>query len=191
MSQPLPAGPVVYEAWPEIYKRQFPAENDRAIEPSPHPSYPSTNDRENVAHSSSYLHFIRARHLKYSPTDIIYWLEEKGSQCDMPFYTMSELGFSNFKSIKLALNDESKGDALIYLYHNRQAEDENVAFVNFEKTAYHFSGSQELDDEKFKEVGGEKVVIDFGSCVKGEYHWAFQVASTEGTIGGYVKRDYF
>ncbi|KAK9371626.1 uncharacterized protein V1513DRAFT_332997 [Lipomyces chichibuensis] len=130
-------------------------------------------------------------HLKYSPTEIIYWLEEKGSQCDMPFYTMSELGLSNFKSIKLALNDESKGDALIYLYHNRQGEDQNVAFVNFEKTAYHFSGSEELAFEKFKKVGGEKVVVDFGSCVKGEYRWDFQVASTEGTIGGYVKRDYF
>ncbi|KAK9489178.1 hypothetical protein V1508DRAFT_446110 [Lipomyces doorenjongii] len=130
-------------------------------------------------------------HLKYSPTETLYWLEEKGSQCDMPFYTMNELGFSNFKSIKLALNDESKGDALLYLYHNRQAEDENVAFVNFEKTAYHFSGSDELEDEKFRVVGGEKVVVDFGSCVKGEYHWEFQVARTEGTIGGYVQRDYF
>ncbi|KAK9489816.1 hypothetical protein V1508DRAFT_426833 [Lipomyces doorenjongii] len=127
-------------------------------------------------------------HPKYDPQEIIFWLEEKGNKNHMPFYSLSDLGFSDFKSIKVALKDGLKGDALLYLYHNREAENENVAFVKFEKTGYHFSGSEKLDFEKFKELGGEKVVVDFGSCAKGKYHWDYDVSTTEGTIAGELKR---
>ncbi|KAK9234071.1 hypothetical protein V1525DRAFT_321739, partial [Lipomyces kononenkoae] len=116
-------------------------------------------------------------------------LEEKGSQCDMPFYTVTDLGFSDFKSIKLMLADGSKGKALIYLYHYREDEDENVAFVSFDRTGYHYAGDNILDFEQFKEAGGQEVVVDFGSCEEGEYPWHFHVASTEAAVGGYVKRN--
>ncbi|KAK9482178.1 hypothetical protein V1527DRAFT_447786 [Lipomyces starkeyi] len=127
-------------------------------------------------------------HPKKSPGESVFWLEEIYNQYNMPFYTMSELGFSEFKSIKVALNDGTKGDALIYLYHNREAATENVAFVNYDKTAYHFSGSEKLDSEKFKLVGGGKMVVDFGSCVTPEYNWEWNVASTTPAVAGHIKR---
>ncbi|KAK9326905.1 hypothetical protein V1520DRAFT_350232 [Lipomyces starkeyi] len=138
-------------------------------------------------------------HPKYDPQEIMFWVEEKGNKNHMPFYSLSDLGYSDFKSIKVALKDGLKGNALLYLYDNREAEDENVAFVKFEKTAYHFSGSESLDFELYREVGGakveialevggEKVVVDFGSCVKPEYHWNYDVSSTEAIITGDVKR---
>ncbi|KAJ8097227.1 hypothetical protein POJ06DRAFT_228612 [Lipomyces tetrasporus] len=127
-------------------------------------------------------------HPKHSPTDTIFWVEQKGTKHIMPFYTMSELEFSDVKSIKVALKDGSMGDALLYLYHNRELVNQNVTFVNYDKSAYHFSGSEKLDLEKYREVGGGKVIVDFGSCVKPEYNWEYTPSRTEATIAGYVKR---
>ncbi|KAK9428166.1 hypothetical protein V1505DRAFT_349714 [Lipomyces doorenjongii] len=127
-------------------------------------------------------------HPKKSPGETVFWLEQEYNQYNMPFYTMSELGFSEFKSIEVALNDGTKDSALIYLYHNREATTENVAFVNYDNTAYHFSGSEKLDSEKFKLVGGGKVVVEFGSCVTPEYNWEWNVASTTVAAAGSIKR---
>ncbi|KAK9312353.1 hypothetical protein V1524DRAFT_439613 [Lipomyces starkeyi] len=129
-------------------------------------------------------------HPKHAPQEVMFWVEEKHNKHNMPFYLLSDLGYSDFKSIKVSLKDGLKGHALLYLYHNREAVDENVAFVEFAKSAYHFSGSEKLDYEKYKEVGGEKVIVDFGSCVKPEYHWDFDVSSTEATVAGHVKKTY-
>ncbi|KAK9385698.1 hypothetical protein V1515DRAFT_606958, partial [Lipomyces mesembrius] len=129
-------------------------------------------------------------HPKYDPQEIMFWLEEKGNQNHMPYYSFGDLGYSDFKSIKVALKDGGKGNALLYLYDNREAEDENVAFVKFDKTAYHFSGSEILDFELYKEVGGEKVVVEFGSCVKGKYHWDYEVSTSEATSPGKLKKTY-
>ncbi|KAK9384335.1 hypothetical protein V1515DRAFT_611988 [Lipomyces mesembrius] len=127
-------------------------------------------------------------HAKHSPGETVFWLEQEYNQYNMPFYTMSELGYSEFKTIDVALNDGTKDSALIYLYHNREATAENVAFVNYDKTAYHFSGSEKLDSEKFKLVGGGKMVVDFGSCVTPEYNWEWNVASTTVAAAGLIKR---
>ncbi|KAK9489692.1 hypothetical protein V1508DRAFT_427213 [Lipomyces doorenjongii] len=142
-------------------------------------------------------------HPKHDPQEVMFWVEQKGNQHNMPFYSLSDLGYSDFKSIKVTLKDGSKGNALVYLYDNREAEDENVAFVKFENTAYHFSGSEALDFELYKEVGGKrveivlevevgskKVVVDFGSCAKPEYYWDFDVSTTAGIVAGHVKRGY-
>ncbi|KAK9362906.1 hypothetical protein V1504DRAFT_268223 [Lipomyces starkeyi] len=85
--------------------------------------------------------------------------KRRATKNHMPFYSLSDLGYSDFKSIKVALKDGLKGSALLYLYDNREEEDENVAFVKFEKTAYHFSGSESLDFELCREVGGVEVEI--------------------------------
>ncbi|KAK9385894.1 hypothetical protein V1515DRAFT_539067 [Lipomyces mesembrius] len=129
-------------------------------------------------------------HPKNAPEEVMFWVEQRGNQHNMPFYFLGELGYSDFKSIKVSLKDGLKGHALLYLYDNREAIDENVAFVEFGKSAYHFSGSEKLDYELYKEVNGEKVVVDFGSCVKPEYHWDYDVSSTEATVAGHVKRGY-
>ncbi|KAK9375618.1 uncharacterized protein V1513DRAFT_398317 [Lipomyces chichibuensis] len=127
-------------------------------------------------------------HLKHDPQEVMFWVEESGNKHKMPFYLFSGLGYSDFKSINVSLKDGQNGHALLYLYHNKETVDENVAFVEYAKSAYHFSGSEKLDYEKFKVVGGAKVVIDFGSCVKPEYHWDYDVPSTEATVAGHVKR---
>ncbi|KAJ8100219.1 hypothetical protein POJ06DRAFT_99937 [Lipomyces tetrasporus] len=129
-------------------------------------------------------------HPKHSPEESMYWVEQKHNHWKMPFYTMSDLEYSNFKSIKVALKDGSKSDALIYLYDNRQLATQNVSFVNFDKTAYHFSGSEKLDYEQFRIIGGQRMVVDFGSCRKPEYNWEYDVSSTDGTIAGYVFRTW-
>ncbi|KAK9348127.1 hypothetical protein V1522DRAFT_399156 [Lipomyces starkeyi] len=130
-------------------------------------------------------------HPKHSASENVFWLEEIYNQYQMPFYDMSELGYSELKSVKVALSHGPKGDALIYLYHNIEAESENVTFVNYDKSAYHFSGSEVLDKEKFRVVGGGKMVVEFGSCATPESHWDYEVASTStpATISGYVRRN--
>ncbi|KAK9235731.1 hypothetical protein V1525DRAFT_254012 [Lipomyces kononenkoae] len=122
--------------------------------------------------------------------ELVFWVEEKYNQYTMPFYKMSELGYSDFKQIKVALNEGSKAPALIYLYHNREADKENVAFVNYDKTAYHFSGSERLDEEKFKIVDGEKMKVIFGSCEHPEENWEYHVKNTTATIAGHVARPF-
>ncbi|KAK9322012.1 hypothetical protein V1517DRAFT_324696 [Lipomyces orientalis] len=137
--------------------------------------------------SSTKLCLFKGHH-KHAPKDTIFWVEQKGTQHFMPFYTLGDLEFSDFKKIKVALKDGSTGDALLYLYHNRELATQNVTFVNYDKSAYHFTGSEKLGLEKYREVGGGKVVVDFGSCVKPEYNWQYTPASSEATIAGYVKR---
>ncbi|KAK9367913.1 hypothetical protein V1509DRAFT_565545 [Lipomyces kononenkoae] len=121
-------------------------------------------------------------------SEVVFWVEEEYNQYKMPFYKMSDLGYSDFKSIKVALNEGSKAPALIYLYHNREARTENVAFVNYDKTAYHFSGKETLDAEKFKIVGGGKMKILFGSCVKPEENWEWPVKNTTAKVAGHIER---
>ncbi|KAK9482175.1 hypothetical protein V1527DRAFT_455295 [Lipomyces starkeyi] len=130
-------------------------------------------------------------HPKHSVSENVFWLEEIYNQYPMPFYDMSELGYSELKNVKVTLSNGSKGDALIYLYHNMETESENVTFVNYDKSAYHFSGSEVLDKEKFRVVGGGKMVVEFGSCATPQYHWEYEVASTStpATISGYVRRN--
>ncbi|KAK9385273.1 hypothetical protein V1515DRAFT_255570 [Lipomyces mesembrius] len=115
-----------------------------------------------------------------------FWLEEEGTNNIVPFYYMNDLRSSKFNNIKVSLKDGSNGDALIYLYHDREATDENVTFVNYDKTAYHFSGSKVLNSEKWTVVGGTTMLIGFGSCIKPEYRWKFVVNSTHATVAGYV-----
>ncbi|KAK9482326.1 hypothetical protein V1527DRAFT_522138 [Lipomyces starkeyi] len=112
-----------------------------------------------LAYSTTTLCLFKG-HPKYDSQEIMFWVEEKGNKNHMPFYSLSDLEYNG-----------SKGNALLYLYDNGEAEDENVAKV-----------------EIAVEVGGEKVVVDFGSCVKPEYRWEYDVSSTEGIIAGDVKR---
>ncbi|KAK9365657.1 hypothetical protein V1509DRAFT_632406 [Lipomyces kononenkoae] len=127
-------------------------------------------------------------HPKSNPKEIVFWLEEKSNQFPIPFYKMSDLSFSDFKDIQVALKNTTLAPALIYLYHNREAETENVAFVNYDKTAYHFSGSEKLDRLKFRSVLGKKMEVDFGSCVKPEESWEWPVKSTTADFAGFVIR---
>ncbi|KAK9235724.1 hypothetical protein V1525DRAFT_421087 [Lipomyces kononenkoae] len=127
-------------------------------------------------------------HPHKSPEEVVFWVEEEYNQYDMQFYKMSDLGFSDFNEIELTLNDGTQAPALIYLYHNIEAATENVAFVNYDKTAYHFSGSEQLAKEKFKVVGGKKMVVDFGSCATPEESWVWPVKSSTATAAGWVAR---
>ncbi|KAK9233697.1 hypothetical protein V1525DRAFT_415698 [Lipomyces kononenkoae] len=99
---------------------------------------------------------------------------------------MKDLGFSKFNDIQVSLNNATLAPALIYLYHNREDQTENVAFVNYDETAYHFSGSEKLDERKFDNIVGGKMVVDFGSCVKPEESWVWPVKSTSQFFEGFV-----
>ncbi|KAK9482336.1 hypothetical protein V1527DRAFT_21551 [Lipomyces starkeyi] len=117
------------------------------------------------------------------------WLEQKGSQGKMPVHYLHEIGFSHFTTVKAFLNNGSAENALLYLYPNNQKPNEHVAFVNYDKTAYHFTASQELNFENWRVVGGKKVYVYTGSCVEPEYNWQYSVSSTIAPVQGYIERD--
>ncbi|KAK9242035.1 hypothetical protein V1506DRAFT_548746 [Lipomyces tetrasporus] len=118
------------------------------------------------------------------------WLEEKHNQNIVPFFYLHDLGISEFKTVKLSLKDGSVKNALLYLYRNNQRENVNVAFVNYDKTAYHFSGGKKPDSEMWRIVGGRQIDIDLGSCAEPEYNWESAVSSTKATVQGYVEQFY-
>ncbi|KAK9242445.1 hypothetical protein V1506DRAFT_464710 [Lipomyces tetrasporus] len=116
------------------------------------------------------------------------WLEEKVNQNIVPFYYLHDLGYSQFKTVKVALIDGSEKNALLYLYVNDQTAGKNVAFVNYDKTAYHFPGGRKQDSEMWRIVGGQRIYIDLGSCATPEYNWQYAVSSTKATIQRYVEQ---
>ncbi|KAK9319138.1 hypothetical protein V1517DRAFT_266818 [Lipomyces orientalis] len=118
------------------------------------------------------------------------WLEEKHNQNIVPFFYLHDIGISQFKTVKISLNEGSEKNALLYLYRNDQRADVNVAFVNYDKTAYHFSGGKKSDSDVWRVVGGQRIYIDLGSCAEPEYNWEFAVPSSKATVQGYAERFY-
>ncbi|KAK9312656.1 hypothetical protein V1522DRAFT_432308 [Lipomyces starkeyi] len=92
-------------------------------------------------------------------------------------YPDSDLSKSTFYYINFMYGGPYYG--YIYLYNNDEREgSENVAFVAYNETAYHFSGVNMFSGQYLTDIDYNKYQIVKGSCIEGQYQWPWTPDST-------------